>query len=180
MLATTGAPAVVAGHVGGWVGVGGTEAGPGGTAEWLQAGLAAFPGDPTLQMYYEVAVPGSRPQYVELASSVSPGAHHRFTVLETPRAGWWRVWVDGRPASPPIHLPGSHGTWYPQAMSESWNGGVGACNSYAFRFADVAVATAAGGAWRPMRSGGEWQDPGFHVRSLASGARSFLAASTQA
>ncbi len=133
-----------------------------------------------MQMYYEVALPGATPRYVELQSSVAPGESHRFAVLETRRPGWWRIWVDGRAASEPIHLPGSHGTWYPQAMGESWNGGVGACNAYAFRFANVAVATANGGGWRPLRSGGEWQDPGSHVRSLASGAQSFLATSERA
>jgi len=171
-------PAVVAGHVGGWVGVGGTQAGPGGTAEWLQVGLAAFPGDQTMQMYYEVTLPRTQPRYVELQSNVAPGTSHRFAVLEMRnRDNWWRVWVDGRPVSAPIHLPDSHGSWYPQAMGESWNGGVGACNSYAFRFADVDVATADGGGWRPLQSGGKWQDPGTHLRSLALGSASFLATS---
>ena len=177
-LGSTDAPDVVAGHVGGWIGVGGTEAGPGGTAEWLQTGLAAFPGDTTMQMYYEVTVPGSQPRYVELRSAVAPGQSHRFAVLEMlHHPGWWRVWVDGHPASRAIHLPDSDGSWYPQAMGESWNGGVGACNSYAFRFEGVAVATADGGGWRPLRSGGEWQDPGTQVRTLASVGHSFLATS---
>ena len=41
-LSTTVAPGVINGHVGGWIGVGGVDSGPGGTAEWLQAGYAAF------------------------------------------------------------------------------------------------------------------------------------------
>src|SRR5215208_1721468 len=36
------APSVSDGHVGGWIGVGGTDQGPNGTAQWLQAGLASF------------------------------------------------------------------------------------------------------------------------------------------
>ncbi len=37
---------------------------------------------------------------------------HRFIVLEmASRKSWWRVWVDGKPVSPPINLPGSHGIW---------------------------------------------------------------------
>ena len=42
-------PSVADGHVGGWIGVGGTEEGPGGTAEWLQVGLASFAPDSSIQ-----------------------------------------------------------------------------------------------------------------------------------
>src|SRR5262249_19670340 len=73
-------PVVSSGHVGGWIGVGGTGAGPGGTAEWIQVGLAAMTSDRTNRMYYEVAVPGSRPRFVQLAATVPPGEVHRQSV----------------------------------------------------------------------------------------------------
>jgi hypothetical protein len=177
-LDSTAAPSVSAGHVGGWIGLGGTSAGPGGAAEWLQTGLAAFAGDRTMQMYYEVTVAGSKPRYVKLGSSVTPGVRHNFAVLEMAhRTSWWRVWVDGNPASPPIHLPGSHGSWYPQAVAESWNGGEGACNAYSYRFANVNLATANGGGWRPMRSSYQMHDPGYAVVSISKAPRTFLATS---
>jgi hypothetical protein len=175
------APSVSGGHVGGWVGVGGTGAGPGGATEWLQAGLAAFPGDETMQMYYEVTVPGSAPRYVELDAGVATGVSHDFAVLEMQqRPSWWRVWVDGRAASPPIHLPGSHGSWHPQAVAESWNGGEGACNGYTYRFSNVDVATNGGGSWRPLHSSYEWHDPGYKVVQLSTTPRGFLATSLTA
>src|SRR5262245_56217817 len=55
-LAPVQTPNVTEGHVGGWIGVGGVDAGPGGVAEWLQVGLATFVQDDTSRMYYEVTV----------------------------------------------------------------------------------------------------------------------------
>src|SRR5215472_4632915 len=93
-LSTTAAPGVINGHVGGWIGVGGVDSGPGGTAEWLQAGYAAFTSDNTSEIYYEVTVAGSPPHYTELASGIGAGATHRFAVLEmASQPSWWRVWV---------------------------------------------------------------------------------------
>lgn len=186
-LDLTQAPSVVDGHVGGWIGLGGTEVGPGGAAEWIQAGLAAFsssdqtsPTSPTSQMYYEVTVAGESPQYVELDPNVMPGDTHRFSVLEMAgRASWWRVWVDGKPVSPPIHLPGSHGAWYPQAVAENWNGGTGACNGYGYRFSNVSLAQANGGSWRPLKKSYVFQDAGYKVIPISSSPRSFLATSLE-
>lgn len=183
-LDLTQAPSVVDGHVGGWVGLGGTEGGPGGTAEWIQAGLAAFSSsdqtNPTSQMYYEVTVSGASPRYVELDANVMPGDTHRFSVLEMAgRTSWWRVWVDSKPVSPPIHLPGSHGAWYPQAVAENWNGGTGACNGYGYRFTDVSLAHANGGNWRPLTKSYTFQDAGYKVIPISSSPRSFLATSLE-
>jgi hypothetical protein len=174
-------PGVTDGHVGGWIGLGGVDDGPGGAAEWLQTGFAAFPQDKSSQMYYEVTVAGSSPRYVELASDVPAGESHRFAVLEMAnRSSWWRVWVDGKPVSPPIHLPGSHDAWYPQAVAENWNGGAGACNTYAYRFSDVALAQNDGGVWKPLEAGYTFQDAGYHVIPISQTPRSFLAASLSA
>jgi hypothetical protein len=177
-LDTTSAPSVIDGHVGGWIGVGGTDAGPGGAAEWLQTGLAAFAADHTSHMYYEVTVPGASPKYVELDSNVQAGVTHKFAVLEMAnQKESWRVWVDGKPVSPPIHLPGSDNKWYPQAVAENWNGGTGACNTYSYRFSDVSLALRSGGVWRPLKSSYVFQDAGYHVVPISNTPRSFLAAS---
>jgi hypothetical protein len=171
------APTVADGHVAGWIGVGGVDAGPGGKAEWLQAGLASFAPDTTSRLYYEVTVAGAAPRYVQLAPVVRPGEARHLAVLEmSRRPSWWRVWVDGHPWTQPIYLPGSHGSWYPQAIAESWNGGTGACNSYAYRFANVKLARENGGVWRTLRSSSVFQDPGYRVVQTSHVPRTFLAA----
>jgi len=177
-LDPTAPPSVSNGHVGGWIGVGGPGAGPNGTAEWLQAGLAAFPGDSEMEAYYEVALPGAAPKYVELDSSVAAGVSHRFTVLEMAKhKSWWRVWVDGKAVSPPIYLPGSNGAWEPQAIGENWNGEAGACNLYSYRFTNVRLATANGGSWKPLKVNYVFHDPGYTVEPISSVPQTFVAAS---
>ena len=174
-------PAVSAGHVGAWIGVGGVNLGPNGTAEWLQVGFSAFPSDRMSRIYYEVTVPGSDPRYVELDSSVKPGEKHSFKVLEMAnRKAWWRVWLDGKAVSPAIHLPGSHGAWYPQAMAESWNGGVRACNAFQYRFANVTQAYADGGDWRPLTRSVSFHDAGYRFVQTSRVPSSFLATSLKA
>jgi hypothetical protein len=146
------APTVTAGHVAAWVGVGGEGLGPNGTNEWLQVGISAKPGiGPSL--YYELARPGVAPLYVMLAGHLPLGRSYRVAVLESSaHRGWWRVWVNGSTVTKPIYLPGSHDAWRPVATSESWDGGSGACNAFAFRFTDVSVATRSGGGWAPMHA----------------------------
>lgn len=180
-LDPTVAPAVTDGHVGGWIGLGGTDAGPGGAAEWIQVGLAAFTAQDTSQIYYEVTVAGSQPKYHEVAANITSGQAHKFAVLEVShRPSWWRIWVDGRPVSPAIHLPGSHEKWYPQAVAESWNGNAGACNAYAYRFSDVSLARANGGVWRPLSAMSVVQDAGYRVTPISQTPRSFVASSLAA
>jgi hypothetical protein len=171
-------PGVSAGHVGAWIGVGGTDSGPGGKAEWLQIGYSAFAADRMSRIYYEVTVAGSDPRYVELNSRVKPGEKHAFKVLEMARRkAWWRVWLDGKAVSPAIHLPGSHGAWYPQAAAESWNGGVGACNTFHYRFSNVKLAHADGGDWRPLKQSIPFHDAGYRLVQTSRVPRSFLASS---
>ena len=171
-------PGVKAGHVGAWIGVGGTNLGPNGSAEWIQIGFSAFEGDHISRIYYEVTVPGSDPRYVEVDAHVNAGEKHSFKVLETAkRKSWWRVWLDGKAVSPAIHLPGSHGAWYPQASAESWNGNVGACNSFSYRFSNVRLAHADGGAWKPLQQSVPFHDAGYRLIQTSRVPRSFLASS---
>jgi hypothetical protein len=173
-------PNVSAGHVGAWIGLGGPGEGPRGTDEWIQIGFSAFPDDKVSRIYYEVTVAGSEPKYVELDSSVRPGERHSFKVLETAsRKDSWRVWLDGKAVSPAIRLPGSHGAWYAQAAAESWNGGVHACNSFHYRFANVRLAYADGGDWRPLRQTIPFHDPGYRLVQTSRVPRSFLATSLE-
>jgi hypothetical protein len=162
-LTALSAPAVQWGHVAGWVGVGGTNAGPNGEAEWIQVGYSGFYGGES-KLYYEVTRPGHGTRYHEVDSTVRVGEPHRVAVVEMARrANWWRVWVDRRPVSDPVYLPGSHGAWQPMAMGESWNGGQPACNSFSYRFARVRVARRPGGVWRRPAGTYELEDRGYVV-----------------
>jgi len=171
-------PSVSFGHVAGWIGVGGPASGPGGTDEWIQVGLDSIDNDQTSRMYYEVTVAGSRPKYVELDPSVPAGEKHHYAVLEMAKhKSWWRVWVDNKAVTAPIHLPGSHGKWSPQAVAENWNGNKGACNAYDYRFANVRLARQPGGVWRSLKSSYLFHDVGYQVVLTSKAPRSFEAAS---
>ena len=127
------------GHVAGWVGVGGPGMGPHGTDEWLQIGLSGFPGLYS-DIYYEVARPGHYPAYHEVMANPPSGVPYRFAVLED-RPNVWRVWLNGKPVSPSIYLPQSHGQFMPIATAEAWDGGTGgACNNFLYSFQKVKIA----------------------------------------
>jgi hypothetical protein len=141
------------GHVAGWVGVGGPHQGPGGSDEWLQVGFNAIGGLGGPNLYYEVVRAGGGPTYHQVAANVPAGKAARVAVLEMhARPNWWRVWVNGSPASQPIRLAASHGRWAPIATAESWDGGSGTCNPFLYRFHGVSIARAPGGGWTPLVS----------------------------
>jgi hypothetical protein len=154
------APSVKAGHAAAWIGVGGKSAGPSGETMWLQTGIAALPNTPPM-VYAEITRAGRDPVFVPLLENVQVGDRHRLAVLEmNRRPGVWRVWVDGKPATDPIVLEGSHRLWKPIATAESWNGGVTTCNGFGFRFERVGVARSLGGSWRTFQPGFTFEDRG--------------------
>jgi len=175
MLTAVTAPEVLGGHVAAWVGVGGVGEGPNGADEWIQVGLSAFPGTGTSNLYYEVARPGAPPEYQELETGILPGMQRRVTVAEVhAQPGFWRIWIDGKPATAPIELPGSHGRdWLPTATAESWGGGTVVCNGYAYRFDRVRTVPQPGAGWTQLAAGTRFQDVGYRVVYRAPG--SFLA-----
>ena len=155
-------PTVRAGHVAAWVGVGGPGEGPHGSDEWLQVGISVEPGRGDA-LYYELAAPGQTPRYVMLKGHLPLDRGYRVAVLESPaRHGAWAVWVNGTRMTRLIDLPGSHGVFGPVATTESWNGNVGACNTFRFGFAHVNVAARPGGSWTPMVAG-VLDGPGYAV-----------------
>jgi hypothetical protein len=167
---------VVAGHVAAWVGVGGPGEGPKGADEWLQVGLSGFPSAGGVDVYYELALPNAAPAYHQIASGLPVGRAASFAVLEIrSRPGWWRVWLNGAPASPAIYLPSSHGRWAPIATAESWDGGTGVCNGFLYRFDSVSIARAPGGGWQPLTGASPISGTSTRVRQ-STGTASFLAA----
>jgi len=174
-LTALSAPEVIGGHVAAWVGVGGPGMGPNGSDEWIQVGLSAFPGTGVSNLYYEVTRPGAEPTYHEIETGIMPGMIRKVMVAEVRgKPGAWQVWVDGKPASEPIFLPGSHRAWLPVVTAESWGGGLKpVCNSYSYRFDQVRIARDIGAGWHKLVRGTSFQDPGY--RLLFQGAGRFLA-----
>jgi hypothetical protein len=111
--------------------------------------------------------------YTPLIEGVRVGEHHSLALLEVQGLpGWWRVWVDGKPVTKSIHLPGSNGRWQPIVTAESFNGNKGVCNSFGFRFERVGVARTLGGSWRPFVPGYDFLDRGNAIRPLRADAAS--------
>ena len=159
---------VQAGHVAGWVGVGGPGQGPNGEDAWIQVGIASMQGmEPFL--YAEITRGGRAPQFILLEASAKIGQSRNLAVLEMGRKpGYWRVWVDGTPRTNPVKLRGSSGRWAPIATAESWNGGQAACNRFAYRFERVSVSYGGGGSWKPFVSGYRFLDAGYKLKALAT------------
>jgi len=169
---------ILAGHVAGWVGVGGPGQGPNGPDEWSQVGFSGFPSLTGSDLYYELTLPSGQPTYHQIAANLPIGQTTRFAVLEMhARPNFWRVWVNGSPASQPIYMPGSHDRWSPIATAESWDGGTsGQCNGFLYRFDSVSIAHAPGGGWQPM-SGSAMAISSTTTRVRRSGSKgAFLAA----
>src|SRR5262249_21578333 len=137
---------------------------------------SAFPWSDGSNLYYEVTRAGGQPTYNQIDSNLPVGQKARIAVLEMhARPNWWRVWLNGSPASAPIYLAGSHGRWAPIATAESWDGGSGgACNGFLYRFDRVSVAQAPGGGWHPL--GGAEQISSTVTRVRRGAPASFLAA----
>jgi hypothetical protein len=140
---------VTQGHVAGWIGVGGLNAGPNGKTEWLQAGVATT-ADGKTAIYAETVQVGLVPSYQALVSDVVRGRPYHLAVHTLPnRPEVWQVWLNGRPVTAPVKLPGST-RFEPMAMSESWNGGPPpTCNGFSYRFAELKIASR-DGVWSAL------------------------------
>jgi len=160
-------------HVAGWVGVGGPGLGPGGEDEWLQVGLATFGDSRDGRLYYELARPGSAPQYTELASGIPPGQRMRVAALELPFLRDFWIVVSPAGVAGPFYLPHSHRAWAPVATAESY-AETARCNDHAYRFGRVQLA-GSDGSWNTMRRASTLEDPGWRLRR--HGASTFSATS---
>jgi len=161
-------PTIEAGHVAGWVGVGGPGQGLNGEDAWIQVGIASLP-DTEPSIYAEITRGGRAPLYIPFEEDIAAGQSHDVAVLEMAgRPGWWRVWVDGQAVTKPVRMRGSSGRWAPIATAESWNAGVGACNAFAYQFERVSVSYGGGGSWRPFVPAHRFLDGSNALRDLAS------------
>ncbi len=140
--------------------MGGPNAGPGGEAEWLQAGLNAQAGIAS-RLYAEIDQPGQAIRYLTLASRPTPGSSYRLAVVELPgQPNVWEVLVNGTPSTDPVYLRASGG-FAPMAMSESWDGGIPTCNGFAYRFDQVRISS--GGSWQNLIDASVIGDSGYQV-----------------
>jgi hypothetical protein len=160
VVTTMAAAQVPSGHVAGWIGVGGPDAGPGGQAEWLQTGVNTRAGGGT-ELYAEITQPGVLTKYVRLAAEVAPGSSYHLAVAQVPgKPNVWHVLLNGKPATGRIYLPGSS-RFAPMAMSESWNGGTPSCNGFNYRFDHLRIRT--NGSWRALTNASVLSDSGYKV-----------------
>ena len=167
-ITLTSAPHVEAGHVSGWVGVGGPGQGANGEDAWIQVGIGQVQGTQPF-LYAEITRGGRYPQFILLEEALRVGQARHLAVLEMGRRpGYWRVWVDGKPRTKPVKIRGSSGRWAPQAIAESYNGGQVACNRFSFRFERVSVSYGGGGSWKPFVSAHRFLDGGHQLRALAT------------
>ena len=168
-------PTVDAGHVAGWVGVGGPGQGAHDGDAWVQAGIASLRGLGTV-LYAETTVEGRDRELIVVDERVVVGRAYRVAVVELAGLpGWWQVLIDGEPATTPVRMPGSSGRWAPIVTAESWNGGTPTCNAFAFRFERVSVST--GRSWQPFVSGYRFLDGASTLRDVTASA-SFVATSS--
>ena len=164
---------VPSGHVAGWIGVGGPNAGPGGKPEWLQTGLNTIAGGQS-QLYAEIAQPGLAIKYVTLAATLKPGSSYRLAVEQLPgKTGVWQVLVNGKAATGKIYLPQSS-NFAPMAMSESWNGGTPTCNGYSYRFTHLQINT--NGGWQPLTNASTLTDTGYTIANRTTAGFTALSA----
>lgn len=161
------------GHVAGWLNIGDGAAGPHHTKEWLQVGLNRAEGSSSSHLYYEVYAPGvsDSDHYHELLAAVPLGEAHQIALLEMhDRPNVWRVWVDGKPVSPPYTMPHPAGGWSVDVAGETWDGGVvTTCNAFSYAIENVRAAAAAGGVWRKVGSGSTVDNVPYRIRQWVSG-----------
>jgi hypothetical protein len=62
------------------------------------------------------------------------------------------------------------------AVAESWVGDRHACNSFTYRFENVAVSLRSSGSWSALVAGYRFLDPGYRMHREAG--RTFLVSST--
>jgi hypothetical protein len=144
-IAALSRPSVESGHAAAWVGVGGIRQGPGRVSEWLQAGIAAFPGA-GLHLYVEEVSRGEKRRFVDLGRAV-PGRRYEVRVVET-RNNFWRAYINGRSVGKPAYLPTAASAWRAVATAESWASGHASCNRYAYRFDGVSIRRSDG--WKRL------------------------------
>jgi len=155
-------PVVTLGHVAGWIGVGGLNAGPAGKTEWLQAGAATTAGGKS-EIYAESVQVGGTPTYQALVADVVPGRPYHLSVRTMPNhPEAWQVFLNGRPVTAAVTLPGSK-QFEPMVMTESWDGGSPpSCNGFFYRFAQLKIASS-DGVWRALTNTTALVNKGYEI-----------------
>ncbi len=158
-ITATRALQVDAGHVAGWVGVGGPGQGVGGEDAWIQVGIASAFGTRTVPLRGDHAR-RPLPEFIPLDPDVRSARRGTSRCSRSRAPGMLARLGRRQPVTKPVKIRGSSGRWAPIATAESFSGGKVACNSFAFRFERVLVSHGPGGAWKPFDSGDRFLDGG--------------------
>jgi len=152
---------VTSGHVAGWIGLGGVDAGPGNQPEWIQTGVNTMAGGGS-ELYLEITRPGTGTTYQTLKAGIVAGSHYSLAIVRLDgHPNVWQATLDGKTAGQPVYLPASGG-FEPMAMSESWNGGTPSCNGFAYHFDHLQVASPLG-AWGSLTGASTLADTGYRL-----------------
>ncbi len=146
-ITETASPDVSDGHVAGWIGFGAEGLGPGGTNEWLQAGIERTAGQPVSQLYYEIALPHHAPVHTFLGQAAldSPETF-QFTRLSV-KPEEWVLSVNGRRRGPVFKMTAGHQPWRVDFMGESWRHYTVGCNSFEYKYKNMTVRQTMSGGW---------------------------------
>jgi hypothetical protein len=156
-------PQVQSGDVSGSIGIG--RANAVGKRGVLRVGLLASVGGSS-QLYFDRRLRGGEWRRF-LGPTVAAGERHKVSILEMAhRPTFWRVWIDGRAVTKPIHLTLASRGKEAFATGESWDGGTPVCNRLDYLFRPVTVR---GAYWHRLRSRRVFQDPGYAVVRRAPG-----------
>ena len=178
-IAPLSVPTVDDGHVAGWIGVGGVDAGPGGKAEWLQTGLASFSPYNTIYLYYEVTIAGKSRS---TTSSRPTSSRARSTISRCSRcAAATRGGASGSTASRSARRSTSRGATTTGTRRRSPRTGTAArAPATRTRTAspNVRLAHANGGAWQTLKERLDLRGSRLPGRAdLARSRRNFVATS---
>jgi hypothetical protein len=119
-------------------------------------------------IYAESTTPGTDTVYQALVHNVVAGTPYRLAVRALAnRTDVWQIFLNGRPVTTPITLPGS-GHFEPMAMGESWNGGSPpTCNGFSYRFSQLKIASKTG-TWTPLTKTSPISNKGYKITDRTS------------
>lgn len=170
-ITETAEPKMFNGHIAAWIGFGAEKLGPGGTDEWLQAGILQEAGQPQSELYYEITLPNRQPHHVLLGQvAINSPQSIRFERISA-QPEEWILDVNDQRRGPVFRMPAKHKTWIADFTAESWisNEAEGAgCNIFQYKFEQMAVRQPNTNLWHIPEKPHRFKDggPGYAIEDL--------------
>jgi len=175
-------PPVKGGHIAGWIGVAGYYKN---VQIWLQIGFVSESDTESVQnslkniVYVENTRPGGKngKYNITYIDDVPAGTTRSFKILESAKKpNHWVAYMNGKAVSEEIYLPGVHPSGNLVATIENIGMGYSVCNVMSYKFANIQLAHARGGSWKPYTKDemNELVDDGYRIVGKAS-AKGFTA-----